>query len=219
MDLLPEEPEVRGCRVEPLKGFVRGLLAAVAPGEHRPALVGVDGRSSSGKTSLAGRIAAAMPNTALVHTDDIAWAHSRFGWADLIVAGVLDPLWHGRGVSYRPPAWERDRRTGRIEVEAGRRLVVIEGVGVGRRDLGSWLDALVWVQSDQDVMERRSLARVGAPGGPPNVQALREWMAEEVPFLAEERPWERATYIVVGSSTVEHDVECEVVVAPGPLLA
>jgi hypothetical protein len=38
----------------------------------------VDGRSSSGKTTLAARVQAAVAGSAVVHTDDIAWWHSRF---------------------------------------------------------------------------------------------------------------------------------------------
>jgi hypothetical protein len=31
-----------------------------------------------------------LPQAAVVHSDDVAWARSRFGWADLMIAGVLD---------------------------------------------------------------------------------------------------------------------------------
>jgi hypothetical protein len=58
---------------------------------------------------------------------------------------------------------------------------VIEGVGVGAAKQ-RLIDALVWVQADQREAERRSLARVGKPGGPRTVRVLRAWMAEEEPF-------------------------------------
>ena len=42
-----------------------------------------------------------------------------------------------------------------------------------------------------------------------------EWMAEEDPFLEQDRPWERADVIVAGvGATVPHDAEEEIVVAP-----
>lgn len=71
-------------------------------------------------------------------------------------------------------------------------MVIVEGVGAGHRESAHLVDALVWVQADESETERRSLARVGEPGGPQTVRHLHEWMAEEVPFLAGQRPWERA---------------------------
>jgi uridine kinase len=50
----------------------------------RPVVLAVDGRSPSGKTTLAARQADAVAGSVVVHTDDVAWQHSRFGWADLL---------------------------------------------------------------------------------------------------------------------------------------
>jgi len=38
-------------------------------------------------------------------------------------------------------------------------------------------------------------------------------MTEEIPFLAADRPWERATIIVAGTPDVPHDPTREVVIA------
>jgi len=72
------------------------------------------------------------------------------------------------------------------------------------------------VQSDQSEARRRSLARVGQPGGPATVDDLRAWMAEEDPFLADQRPWERADLIAAGTPQIPFDVATVLVVAPGP---
>ena len=42
-----------------------------------------------------------------------------------------------------------------------------------------------------------------------------EWMAHEVRFLAEQRPWERACLVVAGSPTIDLD-EGQFAVAPAP---
>ena len=57
----------------------------------RPAVLAVDGRSNSGKTTVATRIREMVPGAVVIHTDDIAWEHSRFGWADLLIDGILVP--------------------------------------------------------------------------------------------------------------------------------
>lgn len=104
--------------------------------------------------------------TAVVHTDDIAWAHSRFGWADLLTEGILVPVRQGLAVSCRPSRWAGHGREGSIEVPAGCLLLVIEGDGAGRREVADLIDALIWVQSDERATAgRRRIARSGRSRG------------------------------------------------------
>lgn len=81
----PEEPAAGPWRVERIADLFAGFADLAEMAAERPLVVAIDGRSSSGKTTVAERIADAIPATAVVHTDDIAWFHSRFGWADLAV--------------------------------------------------------------------------------------------------------------------------------------
>ena len=110
-------------------------------------MLAVDGRSSDGKTTLAGRLAAAVPGAVVVHTDDVAWWHAALDRVELLVDGVLAPVRRGAAVSYRPPNWDERGRPSAIEVPVGASLVVIEGVGAGRRELTGLVDGVVWVQS------------------------------------------------------------------------
>ena len=191
-------------------------LGTAARTGDRSMVLAVEGRSSSGKTTLAARVQAAVAGSAVVHTDDLAWWHSRFGWADLLIDGILMPVHQGQPVAFRPPSWAEHGRGGSIDVPADCPLLIIEGVGAGRREAAHLIDALIWVQSDQAEAERRSLARVGQTGGPRTVQDLREWMAEEEPFLAEQRPWERADLVVAGTPQIPFDPLTELVVAQRP---
>src|ERR1700722_16111938 len=105
LHLAPEETEAGPWRAELLSTVIESLtqheLADASSG--RPAVLAVDGRSSSGKTTLAARIGQAVPGSTVIHTDDIAWAHSRFGWADLLIDGVLIPARRGPAGRFRPP--------------------------------------------------------------------------------------------------------------------
>ncbi|MBJ7385261.1 MAG: hypothetical protein JHC55_12325, partial [Mycolicibacterium sp.] len=121
-------------------------------------------------------------------------------WHELLVDGVLAPLRRdGPPISYRPPAWDARDRAGCVEIPAGTDVVIVEGVGSCRRALQPWFDATVWVQSDADVAYRRVVARGDDP-----IEFVDEWTAQEIPFLADDRPWARATLIASGdaSSTV-----------------
>jgi hypothetical protein len=188
-------------------------------------ILAIDGRSNNGKTSLAVRIAEAVPGAAVIHTDDIAWEHSRFGWADLLTDGILVLLNRGEAVSYRPSRWDERGREGSLNVPAGCPLLVIEGDGAGRREVAHLIDALIWVQSDEREAERRRLARDRdpdafdlanqVPGGMPRDHAA--WMAEEIPFNAAQRTWERADVIVCGTPEIPYDPITEIIVAPPPV--
>ena len=196
----PGEPAVRWWVRVGWRALADELLADLSPraaAEVRPAIVGIDGRQGSGKTTVAAMLTAAVPGAVVVHTDDIAWWESFFGWDHLLAAGVLLPLRHGRDVAYRPPAWDRRSRVGSIDVPASAPLVVVEGVGATRRGLTTLLDATVWVQADHTEATRRGLAR---DGGTAEAAALwAEWAAEEERFLAADRPWERATATLCGT--------------------
>jgi energy-coupling factor transporter ATP-binding protein EcfA2 len=214
--LVDGEPEGGPWRAKPLTTVVEALvrLGTDRTKSRQGLVLAVDGRSSSGKTTLAERMHGALPNSTVVHTDDLAWSHSRFGWSDLLIDGVLEPFSCGELVRFRPPSWAEHGRPGSIEVAATCAVLIIEGVGAGRVEAGQLLDSLVWVQADRHEAEQRSLARIGQPGGARTVGNYRDWMAEEEPFLAHQRPWERADLLVAGTPQISFDAADEIVVAP-----
>ena len=204
--LHPEEPAAGPWRAERIADVVARFGGRTRRITTRPLVVAIDGRSSSGKTTLAARVARVVPATTVVHTDDIAWWHSRFGWADL-AEHVLETVRAGEALYFRPPAWiERDRE-GAIVVPGGIQLLVLEGVGASRDELAHLLDARIWVQTDQAEIDRRNKAR-GADDG---------WLEEELPWVAVHRPWEHADLVIAGSPMLSHNPQIEVVVADGPL--
>jgi hypothetical protein len=107
LQLAPEEPEAGPWRTVPLAVLVEALTQPIPERivSGRPVIVAIDGRSNNGKTSLAVRIGGAVAGSVVIHTDSIAWEHSRFGWADLLIDGILVPVHRGEAVSYRPPRW------------------------------------------------------------------------------------------------------------------
>jgi energy-coupling factor transporter ATP-binding protein EcfA2 len=189
-----------------------GLLADRAGRGHDPvSLIAVDGHSASGKTTLARRLAQVLPRAAVLHSDDLAWHHSLFDWRELLVEGVLRPLWAGQVVDYRPPPWVERGRTGSIQLPAGTQTVILEGVGASRRDLADLVDAAVWVETDEPERARRDEERIAA--GEVTREVYDSWMAAENPFIAADRPWTRADAIVAGNSPLPHDPVSQVVVS------
>ena len=177
----------------------------------RPPVAAVDGRGSGGKTTFAGRLARAWPGAVVVHTDDIAWCQAVLDWDGLLADGILRPVRAGRAVAYRPPQWEARGRPGAIEVPESCTLLIVEGVGAGRRELSPLLDAVVWVESPPADVESRNEVRVAAGETTPENYAL--WMAEERPFVAAQRTWERAAFVVAGWPVIPHDETHEFIIA------
>lgn len=214
MHLIDGEREAGPWERLTLPSIVRLLLDRAGHPADRPPIVAVDGRSGSGKTAAAARLATAGPHAAIVHTDDLSWNHAFFAWSDLL-ENILREVRAGHPVQYRPPAWDRHKRPGAIEVDAGCQLVLIEGVGAARREVADLIDVVVWVQADFEEAERRGIARDG--GHAAAVAFWREWMAEETPFLARDRPWERADLVINGTPAMAYDATTELVVAvPAP---
>lgn len=209
-----EEPAAGPWQVVPLAQLVRMLRDGEPAPTGRPRVLAVDGRSGSGKTTLAERIRGAVPASTVVHTDNVAWNQAMFDWTNLLIGGVLEPVRRGEPVSFRPPAWRERNRDGAIEVPRGDELVIVEGAGAARRELMHVVDAVVWVQSDMAEAERRGIERDG--GDQAAVSFWHLWMAEELPFMAQQRPWTRAKAIVAGTPEIPHDPATEIVVAPPP---
>lgn len=209
MKLGPGEPSAAPWRVLPVRDFVDLVLEDTS--YDRPWILAVDGRSGSGKSTVAGLLHRCVPNSTVVHTDDVAWHHSFFDWSDLLIEGILKPLHSGSVVRYQPPGWQTHGRQRAIEITPGLSLIIVEGVGASRIEVMPWIDRSVWVQSDLDEAERRGIARDG--GTEAARDFWREWMAQEFDFLQRQRPWERATAIVNGTPTLPYDRDSQVIVS------
>ena len=213
MKLGPGEPPAGPWQVRPIRDFVRLVFEADPNRQGQPWILAVDGRSGSGKSTIATLLRRSVPASAVIHTDDVAWHHSFFDWSNLLVEGILKPLRNGQAVSYRPPGWDKRGRPGAIEIAAGLDLVVVEGVGASRTEVMPWIDRALWVQSDLDEAERRGIARDGGTEEARNF--WREWGAQEFDFLHRQRPWERATVFVNGTPMQPYDQSTEIMVASG----
>ena len=163
---------------------------------HRDvAVIGIDGRSRSGKTSLADELGALGDNVAVIHTDDVAWHHSFFDWTPVLVSGLLEPLRRGGPpISFTPQPWIDRGRAGSIDIPQGTQVVLVEGVGAARAELTRWLDATIWVETSEGAAMQRTVELDRDPPG-----FIDDWMRAERAHLDRDRPWTRATVIASGA--------------------
>lgn len=207
----PGEPQIERWKVIRIAELIERVLGAGSGKPQGPKIIAVDGRSGGGKSTLANQLQRCWAHSTIIHTDDVAWHHSYFGWSELLIDGVLRPVRANQPVDFRPPAWESRGRLGSISVPEGCQVVIVEGVGASRLEVWPWLTASIWIQSDMDEAERRGIARDG--GTEEAKRFWMDWMRAENAFLAVQQPWLRAAAIVNGTPTMDYDAEQEVVVA------
>ncbi|MFF3910429.1 uridine kinase [Streptomyces sp. NPDC001848] len=123
-------------------------------------LIGVDGHAGSGKSTFAGHLAAALGGAPVLHLDDIATHEELFSWTDRLLREVIEPLGHGRTAHFRPYDW-RAQRFGPARALPPSPVILIEGVGAGRRALRPYLAQLLWMDLPREKAWRRGRARDG----------------------------------------------------------
>jgi hypothetical protein len=177
-----------------------------------PVVVGVDGRSASGKTTLAARLAHAL-DAPVVHTDDVARHPDFFDWWPLLTQHVLEPFRAGRAIDWTPDVWKVWGREGSILVPPVP-VLILEGVGATRTELVGHVGFPIWVETHPDLAEVRGLER----DGPDERDFWFEWQSHERPFLERDQPWTRAKMIIDGAPTLEHDPETQFVTIKSALV-
>ena len=221
IELQPEEPAVLQWRVSATDDLVAHLLSLVGTPQGRPAIIAVDGRGGSGKTTLTTALAAAVPGAQAFHLDDLIWNEPLYDWDQLYV-DTLTQLRQAGSLDLVPDKWREHGREGSIRIPAGSPLVLVEGTGAGLAAVSGLIDAHVWVQTGDDVAERRGIKRDIAEGvngdAEESVRFWHWWMAGERPFFAKDRPWQRADVIVSGDAPTGVGPG-EIAWTPGPLLA
>ena len=220
IQLQPEEPAVTQWQVSAIADLVTHLLSLVGAPEGRQAIIAVDGRGGSGKTTLTTALATAVPGAQAFHLDDLIWNEPLYDWDQLYV-DTLTQLRQAGSLDLVPDKWREHGREGSIRIPAGSPLVLVEGTGAGLGAVSSLIDAHVWVQTGDDVAERRGIIRdieEGVNGdAEESVRFWHWWMAGERLFFAKDRPWERADVIVSGDAPAGVEPG-EVAWIPGTLL-
>ncbi|MFJ3924460.1 uridine kinase [Streptomyces sp. NPDC090022] len=136
-------------------------LAALPPSLGPVRLVAVDGHAGSGKSTFAGRLARALgEGTPVLHLDDVATHAELFAWTGRLRAQVLEPLAARREARWAPYDWV-ERRFGPERLLPPAPVLLIEGVGAGRRALRPYLARLLWMETPREQAWERGRLRDG----------------------------------------------------------
>ncbi|QCD54709.1 uridine kinase family protein [Streptomyces hawaiiensis] len=146
----------RDAAVRDLAARARRLAPSCGPVR----LVGVDGHAGSGKSTFAGQLAAALDGAPVLRLDDIASHDALFDWTGRLLDQVIEPLSHGRTAHYAPYDW-RDHRFGPPRPLPPAPVLLVEGVGAGRRALRPHLALLLWMELPPEEAWARGRSRDG----------------------------------------------------------
>ena len=143
------------------------MLSTIAAAAHerakeitdRPVIVTIDGRSSTGKTTLADDLSAHLHAAPVVHMDDLYP-----GWDGLAAAlpslsdDVLIPLRANHTAVYQRYDWDAGEYGEELVVEPSR-FVIVEGCGSSVGPAGQLSDLRIWLEADGELRRRRGIAR------------------------------------------------------------
>ncbi|MFI1033398.1 uridine kinase [Streptomyces sp. NPDC020951] len=149
-------------------------------------LIAVDGHAGSGKSTFAGRLAETLGGAPVLRLDDIASHDELFAWTDRLLAQVIEPFGRGESARYASYDW-RARRFGPAGALPAAPVVLVEGVGAGRRALRPFLACLLWM----DVPAEEAWARGRSRDGEEQREFWEGWVPAEVRHFAEDpsRPY------------------------------
>ncbi|MGW7069759.1 uridine kinase family protein [Streptomyces sp. NPDC054855] len=125
-------------------------------------LVAVDGHAGSGKSTFADRLAEALGGAPVLRLDDIASHDALFDWTERLRRQVILPLSRGATARYETYDWHARRFGPGTRVLPPAPVILVEGVGAGRRALRPFLARLLWMELPRDEAWGRGRRRDGA---------------------------------------------------------
>ena len=173
----------------------------------RPLVIGIDGRSGSGKTVLSKVLA---ENLAPDHEVTVLRLEDLYpGW-DGLEAGmkifsesVLPKLANGETATYPTWDWKAGEEPGgapgaEVTTEPTE-VIICEGVGVGARQNREFIDVLIWLRVPDDVRYDRAMNRDGATYRP----QWDNWAAQERRMLDQDQIYDAADLVLVANEPDE----------------
>ncbi|MEV8395523.1 MULTISPECIES: hypothetical protein [unclassified Streptomyces] len=154
-------------------------LRALPPSCGPVRLIAVDGHAGSGKSTFATRLSAELAGAPVLRLDDVATHEQFFAWGERLRTQVIEPFSRGASARYAPYDWTLRRFTAPRTLPPAP-VVIIEGVGAGRRALRPYLARLFWTDRDAEGAWERGRRRDG-----PTLSAFwNEWTTAETRHFA-----------------------------------
>ncbi len=162
-------------------------------------MVGIDGRTGSGKTTLARQLCALTGASRLTTDDFLSWSDLESWWPRL-EAEALGPLFAGRDARYQTRDWYGDENGLGVKewkTTTWHPIIVFEGVTSTRQRVAARLTYRIWVEAPEDLRRERALARDGDYWR----RHWDDWRVVESEFFTADGSRDRADLIVDGAAS------------------
>ena len=172
----------------------------------RPYLVGIDGLSAAGKSTLAANLQEQLNDLIVVHKDDFYRVmdetiraklnaeegyHQYNDWQRLRDQ-VLIPISTGHNSFYQRYDWPTGKLAETIEVlPTG--IIVVEGVSSIRPELRDYYDLTIWVETSNTQRYYRQIERNENP-----IEWIERWTASELYYFETIQPYRLANLTIAG---------------------
>lgn len=138
-------------------------IGAIPSSIGNTALVCIDGRAGSGKTTCALALQDLLPQSHVIHMDSLY-----AGWDDdldsslaqRVVEQIVSPIAAGKPAKYQQFNWILGDFDGWVEVPVPR-ILILEGVASAHPDIRQHAALSVWIEIDSSLGAQRVIARDG----------------------------------------------------------
>jgi uridine kinase len=158
-------------------------------------IVGIDGRSGSGKSVLAARLSTRLGAAVIEFDEFVSW-DCFADWWPRFDAQVLTPLLSGQDATFQARDWADwyGSSLGEWKTQPRAPTIIVEGVTCTRRDTIGRLVYAAWVEAPPELRLARGMARDSKFAG--KDQLWSRWMAEEDEFFAADGTRDRADIVI-----------------------
>lgn len=172
-----------------------------------PLIIGIDGRSGSGKTVLSKML---VENLSAQHTVTVLRMEDLYpGWnglhngMEIFSHDVLPKLAAGETATYQTWDWHSQASWeggfGSVVTTEPTEVIICEGVGVGARANRDLLDVLIWLRVPDQLRYDRAMHRDGAS----YVEQWENWAAQERQMLDQDQIYDEADLVLVANEPDE----------------
>lgn len=173
----------------------------------RPLLIGIDGRSGSGKTVLSTALATSLTDghdVTVLRLEELypGWNGLEAGM-EIFSRDVLPKLAAGETATYPTWDWHSDQSAeggpGETVTTKPTEVIICEGVGVGARANRELLDILIWLRVPDQVRYDRAMQRDEATYRP----QWENWATQERQVLDQDQIYDEADLVLVADEPDE----------------
>jgi uridine kinase len=179
---------------------IEKLIATKQPKVGDVKFIAIYGHGGSGKSTLAELLSKRL-NAQIIHGDDFAGWDNPKNWWPLVIDKVFEPISQGaKTLNYERSKWREDHHPKPAVDEPVTPIMIIEGVGVNRKEFRKYISLSIRVDAPKEVCLQRGFERDRGQDGKSDEEIKHmweEWYEDELNFFEQDDPARSAADLVI----------------------